>query len=334
MLLTRTSVRLTLTRPTCTSRLDCSFCRMVRLQQAPPTRVTPQFPRMFTLRLTNLLLFTDLLLRNGVLLSLSSLPKALHPQLLEQLDGTARWPRSVTRAYPLSNSTPMSSVKAFDHLPSTLPRGLPVPGRSHQDRMRSLLAPLPMALVPLVPQAPRHQVLAQCVVECHLHQRPITSHQAHTMHNPCSSPLSRLKRSRSRSLHSISRSRSSSLHAFPTLTTVLMLVAYPLHPLRHQPVCRALHLSLSPRDRCPRTDVPAARHQRCAPLWRTGLAPHAMDTRDLTSTTLILLPVVVLLAVHLLQHLPWLPLSKRHGIAMIAHPLLPNATASGRRMTT
>jgi hypothetical protein len=303
---------------------------MVKPQQVLPTRAMLQFLRTFILRPTSRLLFTDLLLRNGVLLSPSSLHKALRLQLLELLDGIAHWLRSVTQAYPLSSLTPMSSVKASDRLPSTLRRGLPARGRNHQDRMQSLRALLPTARVPLVLQVPRRQALAQCVVECHLHQRPTTSLQAHTMVSPRSSPLNRPKRNRS--FHSTSPSPSSSLHASRTLITVLTLAVYHLHPLHHQLGCRVLHLS--PRDRCPRTDVLAVRRQRCAPLWRTGLAPHAMDTRDLTSTTLTLLPVVVLLVVLLLQHLPWLPLNKLRGIVMIAHPLLPNATESGRRTTT
>ena len=233
---------------------------------------------------------------------------------------------------PLSSSTPTSSVKVFDRLLSTPHRGLPARGRSRHARMQSLHVPLPTAQVPLVQQVPRRQALAQCVVECRLHPRLTTSHQVHTMPSLRSSPLSRPRRNRSLHSTSLSLSLSSSLHAFQTPTTALTLAACHPLPLPHQLDCRVLHPSL--RGHCPRMDDLAVRRPRCAPLWRTELAPHAMDTRDLTSTTLILLPVVVLLAVHLLQHQLWLQPSKQRGTVMIAQPLLPNATASGKRTTT
>jgi hypothetical protein len=75
-----TSVRPISIPPTCTSRLAYNFCRMARRLLAPRTRATPPYRKTFTLKLTSLRLFMDLLLHNGAHLSLSNLHKVLLPQ--------------------------------------------------------------------------------------------------------------------------------------------------------------------------------------------------------------------------------------------------------------
>jgi len=75
--------------------------------------------------------------------------------------------------------------------------------------------------------------------------------------------------------------------------------------------------------------------RKCARSLRTERDLHATDTRDRTSTMLILLQPVVLLAELLHQLLPRRLLSKQPASVTTGRRLLHrNDTASGRRMTT
>jgi hypothetical protein len=99
---THTSVRPISTHPTYTSRLVFNSCRMVKHLLEPQIKAMHLYPRMYILRLISLRRFMVQLLRSGVLLNLSSLLKALHPQLW-RLVGIALWLRSAIRIYRLSN---------------------------------------------------------------------------------------------------------------------------------------------------------------------------------------------------------------------------------------
>lgn len=92
-------------------------------------------------RRTSLRLFTDQLFHNGVPLSLNNTLRVPLRQLSQLLGGEiGLWPwlRSVTLAFLLSSSIPMSSVKAFGRLLNTVLKDLGAHDRSHRDPMRNL----------------------------------------------------------------------------------------------------------------------------------------------------------------------------------------------------
>lgn len=134
----------------------------------------------------------------------------------------------------------------------------------------------------------------------------------------------------------ISNSSHLSLTVSPTRTTVLTLVVFLLHPRPHLQVLVAHHLRPLARVAYPHTVFALPAHLRkCARSLRTERDLRATDTRDRTSTMLILLLPVALLAELLRQLLPRRLLSKQPASATTDRRLLHRSdTASGKRMTT
>jgi hypothetical protein len=132
-----------------------------------------------------------------------------------------------------------------------------------------------------------------------------------------------------------SNSRHLSLTVSPTRTTALTLVVFLLRLRLHQLDSAAHQLRPLARVLRPHTVSALPAHlRRCDRSLRTEQDLRATDTRDHTSTMLILLPLVALLAELLRQLLPRRLLSRQLASATTDRRLLHQSdTASGRKMT-
>jgi hypothetical protein len=97
------NVRQILTLLMYTSKLASNSFKMARRQLVYPTRAAPPFHRMYTRKLTSLLLSMGLPLRNGELRNLSSLLRAPLRQRWLAQSGTDPWPRFETQACLLNS---------------------------------------------------------------------------------------------------------------------------------------------------------------------------------------------------------------------------------------
>lgn len=204
--------------------------------------------------------------------------------------------------------------------------------------MVSLRDLLPMVLAHPARLAHLLQVRGPFAVACHRPQRRIMWHQAHITLNRRSSHLSQCRHSNLHLHHHLLLTSPSSLSSLNPTASLIRTTAHMLvlavshrHHLRHPLVWLDPLASRHP-DPSHRTGAQEAHHRRCAPLLKTGLVPHATDTRDRTSITLIPLPAVVSPVV--LPHRPLLLLRRKqlHGIVKTVRPLHPrNVTGSGRK---